>query len=54
MDEIDKVIGDLRNQNNRLKLLLIGQNKTDSKETLLKIFNNKVEIKKLKKQKGTK
>ena len=50
MDETTKVIEDLTRDNNRLKLLLIGQNRQDSKKTLLKIFNNKVEIKKLKKQ----
>ena len=50
MDETTRVIEDLRRDNNRLKLLLIGQNKTDSKETLKKILNNKIEIKKLKKQ----
>ena len=50
MDEIDKVINDQKKDNVRLRLLLIGQNKADSKETLKKIANNLIEIKKLKKQ----
>ena len=50
MDEITKVIEDLRRENNRFDLLLIGQNQIDARETRKKILNNLIEIKNLKKQ----
>ena len=49
--EIIKVIGDLRNENNRLRLLRIGKSKAEKAAINKQIASNIIEIKKLRKQK---
>ena len=53
MDKIDITIGDLRNENNRLRLLRIGKNKQERKKINKQIAKNIVSIKNLKAQIST-